>query len=116
MQIRKGVTRRVFLIGNYAVKIPNHSYSHNHFLHGCYCNWKERKFYKDFKKHPYGKLVSPSIFCSFFGLIQIQKRCAPYIGVLSESDKKKFKPVCQEDNKGLNFGWYKGELVCLDYA
>jgi hypothetical protein len=33
-----GVTRIVLLIGRYAVKIPNFTVQHHHFLHGCYAN------------------------------------------------------------------------------
>lgn len=65
MKIKKGVTRIVLLIGNIAIKIPNFTYCHLHFLNGCYGNWSERNYTKIFKNLPefYNK-VSPTLFCS----------------------------------------------------
>lgn len=116
----KGVTRIVFLIGGYAIKVPNFRYEHQHFLNGCYANWNERDYYRrhfkaDYKNNmaPY---AAPSYFCSWFGLIQIQARCLPMKEHLTEEQINFFYPLCGTDIKKENFGWYKGKLVCLDYA
>ena len=115
----KGITRIVFLVSRFAIKIPNHRYGHRHFLQGCYANWSERKFCKDFKNADYPEnmyqYVAPSYFCSWFGLFQIQARCEPYNEDLTEKEKEFFKPLCWGDNKKENFGILKGRLVCLDY-
>lgn len=114
----KGCTRIVILIGNYAIKIPNFKVSHLHFLYGCYSNYSERSQYKNIKKNKNNKfsnLIAPSIFCTWFGLIQIQKRCIELERHLTEEEKEIFKDICF-DIKKENFGYYKNNLVCFDFA
>ena len=126
MELKTGSSRKVFLIGKYAIKIPNF-YSHKTFLNGCRDNWSERVFYRDFKgvyvKNIQGivgevdltDLVAPSLFCSWFGFIQIQKRINPLDRQLTEEEKQKYQGVCTDLHKG-NFGTFEGKLLCLDYA
>ena len=111
-----GITRIVICIGKYAFKIPNFRYSHKHFLQGCLANAKERDYFKNHKyKGGMVDYVSPSLFCSTFGLIQIQYRCFPKKEDLTKKEKEFFKPLCGLDNKKENSGYYKNKLVCLDY-
>ena len=111
-----GVTRVCIYLGFIVIKVPRINYGHLNFLKGCLSNWKERWWYKNFNDLPSGKLVIPSFWCSWFGLIQIQARAekirkAP----LRKKEKEIFKDICT-DLKSQNFGYYKGRLVCLDYA
>lgn len=119
MKIKSGITRKVLLIFKLAVKIPNISNGHSNFLQGCYANYSERKFCKDFKHADYEenlyKYACPSYLCAWFGLIQIQARCEPNLSDLNEDQIKTYSSLCGTDNKKENFGWYKGRLVCLDY-
>lgn len=114
-----GITRMVWLVGKYAIKIANPIYNHEHFLDGCRANWSERNYYKSFINADYAENmvahVAPSLFCSWFGLLQIQRRCIPLEKELNEKQKEFFKPLCRQDNKKENFGWYNGKIVCLDY-
>ncbi len=123
----KGSSRQVFLIGKYAIKIPN-LYSHKTFLNGCRDNWTERNFYKNFKgcyvdtnyqgrprQWDLTKFVVPSLFCSWFGLIQIQLRVEPLKRELTYTEKQKYKGVCS-DLQSSNFGILNGRLLCFDYA
>ena len=112
---RKGVTRLVLIFKNFVVKVPNFTYSHNHFLQGCAANWQERYYYKKIAKYVDNPPVSPSYFCSWFGLIQIQAKCEPLNRYLTRKEEKYFKEICNGDIKKENFGYYKNELVCLDY-
>jgi hypothetical protein len=111
---RKGVTRIVILIGKFAIKIPNFTYSHLHFLNGCYANWSERHFCKR-KINSIKHLAIPSYFCSWFGLIQIQARAEPKLCHLTKQEIKDYEGVHNGDYKKENFGYYEGKLVCLDY-
>lgn len=116
MEIYFGTTRCTILIGKFAIKIPRLC-SHLNFLKGCLGNWKERDFCKQFKCLPeFYNLVVPSIFCSWFGLVQVQYRCDK-LKLTDKVDLSKFKTksICS-DLTYHNFGYYKGELVCLDYA
>lgn len=115
---RSGITRIVFLIGDLAVKIPNFTLNHRHFLQGCYANWSERTCYKYWRKCNYSELyelVCPSYFCSWFGLIQVQKRISSLDRELTKEEIYRFKGICGQDIKKENFGYHRGKVVCLDY-
>ena len=113
---RKGCTRIVILTKNYAIKIPNFLVCHLHFLQGCYSNWSERHYCKIMKNMPeFLDLVAPSLFCSWFGLIQIQRRCTPKLEHLTDEEIEKYKDLHNGDFKKENFGYYNNKLVCLDY-
>ncbi len=117
---KKGITRIVFVFRSFVLKIPKFTYSHDHFLQGCVSNWSERKFTKTFKNANFSgnmyKHIAPSLWCSWFGLIQIQVKCEPNPEPLSDSQKEFFEPLCGTDSKKENFGILNGRLVCLDYG
>lgn len=116
----KGCTRIVFIFKYIVIKIPNFQYEHSHFLIGCTSNWEERKYYKSHINIIYennlAHFVAPSLWCSWFGLIQIQAKCEPLLRDLTEEECEFFQSLCKGDNKKENFGWYKGKLVCVDYG
>lgn len=117
---RQGITRTVILTRNWAIKLPNNRYQHYHFLQGCSANWRERQLTKTGERYngdnDFYKLITPTIFCSWFGLISIQRRCQPLTRNLSLEEVEIFKNLTT-DIKKENFGINKdGELVCLDYA
>lgn len=117
MTIKKGINRIVFVFKTFVIKIPRH-YSHYHFLQGCYANWAERNFCKE-NKNNFEKLyrVTPSIYCSIFGLCQIQLRATqPLKYALNKRQKEKFRLICGGDYKKSNFGYYRGQIVCVDYG
>ena len=60
-------------------------------------------------------MVSPSLFCSYFGLLQIQKRCKPLDRDLTDEELVSFKYYCNEDCSKTNFGYYNNNIVCVDY-
>lgn len=114
--IRKGCTRIVFLIGNYAFKIPNFTVCHMHFLNGCQANWKERDYCLTFQSlEEFRERVVPTLFCSWFGLLSIQRRVTELERDLTEHEVIYFKEQTV-DIKRQNFGWFNGKLVCVDYA
>lgn len=118
ININWGITRIVFLIGKYAIKIPNLKNGHLHFLYGCFANYSERnycKLMKNVENNKYYNLVAPSLFCSWFGLIQIQIRCIVNENELTDEELLYFENVRDGETKPNNFGFLNGRLVCLDY-
>lgn len=118
--MRKGTTRLVFLLGKYAIKIPNFTYSWQNFLTGCLANCNERTFCKQYKGMLEYNLVAKTYFSSWFGLINIQERLEPLHYEMYDPDgavREFFKGICS-DIKSSNFGFRAGSksLVCLDYA
>ena len=95
------------------IKIPNFTYCHLHWLQGCYGNWSERYWYKRTLREDKLKM-SPSYFCSWFGLFQIQAKFESLERELIEEEIEYFRTFGL-DNKKENFGMFKGKLVCLDY-
>lgn len=115
-QLKSGVTRKVLVFKHIVIKFPNPTYSHRHFLQGCFFNWSERNYYKQFNySSSLRHHVAPSYFCCFFGLFQIQARCSPKLEELTPEEKEFYSPLCGTDTKKENFGYYQGRLVCLDY-
>ena len=113
----KGTSRITIFIGNYVFKIPNIRQGHKLFLCGCYCNWTERSLYKNWYCYSkdFKNKICPSLFSSWFGLLQIQKRCVELDRHLTDIEKEYFKNIT-EDLKKENFGYYNNKLVCFDYA
>lgn len=106
-----GAYRITILIGDYAIKIPSFLYSQKSFIYGCYCNMSERLYCINHGTEN----VSPSLFCSWFGLIQIQRRCKSLERDLTLEEVQEYKYLHCDDIKKENFGYYEGKLVCLDY-
>lgn len=119
--IQYGVTRIVISRGAYVIKIPNFRYSHQNFLAGSKANWDERTIYKLFRDLPEGAFLVPTVYCSLFGLISIQKKAR----ILERSEfeqikrdrnlYKNLKKICS-DFHSKNFGEYDNRIVCVDYA
>lgn len=117
MKICKGTNRVVILCGKFAFKIPNFLNGHLLFLHGCLANWRERYFCKVAKSSNIELYnhVAPSLFCSWFGLLQIQIRCTKNTLPLLDKDLKVFEIISSDVNI-CNTGWYKHRLVLFDYG
>lgn len=118
-EIKYGITRIVILLYKYAVKLPNFKNGHLNFIHGCYCNYYERnycKIMKGIENNKYYNLVAPSLYCSLFGIIQLQKRCIINNLELTNEQLSNFDYVRHGESKPCNFGYINNQLVCLDYA
>lgn len=115
--MRQGVTRLVLLIGKYAIKIPNFTYSHQNFLSGCLANHNERLFCKQYKGMPQLDKVAYTYYSSLFGLLNIQRRAeiVPFDISSDRSIRESFRGVCH-DFKNENFGFINDKIVCIDYA
>ena len=116
MKIKKGVTRIVIICFGYVFKIPNFTSKHLFFLQGFVANYKERYITITFKyyKHFYSK-INPTLFCTYFGLLSIQKYVTPLTRELTSAEKRYFKQQTI-DNKKENFGILNGKIVCIDYG
>lgn len=114
MRLKKGATRLVFLIGGWAVKIPNFTYSHANFLNGCHANWQERVVTR-YRLPEFIERAAPCVFCAWFGLLSVMRRVEINTEPLTREQKKYFKNQTT-DYKPCNFGYLNGRLVCVDYA
>ena len=114
MIVKHGVTRIVFLIGKLAIKIPNGSYSWQHFVLGMLANAQERKF--SHANHNF----CPTLYCSALGLLLVMKRARP-VGILCLFDEDSLESLFGNysgmvENKLDSFGEIDGKLVAIDYG
>lgn len=115
---RRGCTRIVIIINRWAIKIPNFTYSINHFLKGWVANiheidtWKAVTCKGSNEKIKY--LLCPVISSYLWGFIIVMPKV-----IIVEDDgfipHKELLKICG-DHKPDNYGWYKGRLVCIDYG
>lgn len=114
--MNKGTTRVVYLIGKYAIKIPRVN-RWKSFLRGLLANMDERMWYKN-SPADWKEKMCPSLKCLFGGLILISKKANSVNdftwskGIIKPED---FHPIPM-DWKQQNFGWYKHNIVIIDYA
>jgi hypothetical protein len=113
MKISKGgVTRMVFLIGNYAIKIPRLNYGWEKFIAGIYSNLSEYDCWR-WTKCEY---LCPVLF-SFGGFILVM----PKVDVFPETEDawseidKAIPMDDRDDHKPNNYGRLNGKIVCIDY-
>ena len=123
MQVRRGVCRRVFLIGNYAIKFPSSKHGHSMLLKGMSANWEEWDRYRTWKHAKGHKYLCPVVFCAPFGLFQIMRRAKQYIVNPSLFLRllNKYNACVDIDPTGtsyghVNVGVYNRRPVILDYG
>lgn len=117
---RTGCTRIVFIFRKYVVKIPNFTYSWEHFLKGIIANIQENKTWKyNSGKFDTGlsKLLCPVLWCSFGGWILVMKRAS----ILSEEEYLNANLAehllyFPGDDKKDNYGMINGMIVKIDYG
>ncbi len=114
--IKRGSTRRVFLVGSYAVKIP-WGVEWRHTLKGILGNINEAQI------SSYHASFCPVVWCSWGGFILIMRRAEE----MTYNDYKTYKADMDELRKSFwieeyveptfaSWGFYEGRLVALDYG
>ena len=115
METEHGATRTVLLVGNWAIKFPTVCQgSWRQFLLGMVSNMDEKLW------SGYDNRLLPVTYCAPGGIFLIMPRA---ITLKTDQDvedhgvEQRFEGlrIAQDRNPG-NFGYYKGELVCVDYA
>lgn len=119
--IRHGVTRRVFLMGGYALKVPQTRNGFTCFLMGLLANMKERELTRLNDQ----RLV-PVLWGMRGGLLIVMPRCRPISdfeygqfnldGFMSIGHPGAKYQMADIDAKQINFGWLWGKVRLLDYG
>lgn len=117
-----GCSRRVFLIGRWAIKTPQ-TYGLEGFLRGWLHNRDEGRLTKaGWRK------IAQQRWGFFWGIIAVYPRCEPLTRALTDAELAEFfwtddagcdYAVPMEDSECKwqeNFGWLNGEIVAMDYA
>lgn len=113
---RTGCTRIVFLVGDFAIKVPNFMDGWKLFLNGLLANMQERVFGET--KWP---KLCPVLFSIAGGWMVVMRRVREMTSEeflvfdsKSWADAGDYLVPCE--HKANSFGWLKGEVVCLDYG
>lgn len=130
MKTKNGCTRKVFLIGNYAIKIPQINYGWRPFLNGLLANMQEVSFSKVKDKR-----ICPVLFSFKGGWLIIMPRCEYLTNF--QFELLNIKTFWGKETKASNgyygdceipvehkidsFGWYKwnkvnNKIVAIDYG
>jgi hypothetical protein len=110
--VRKGMNRRVILVGKYAFKFPR-IVDDQTFVRGMLHNILEHTRWKLSHKH---KALMPIYWCSPLGLMLIQRRCTYILYRKLTPLEVKSMPFTDVDNNGDNAGIYNGHVVLFDYG
>lgn len=116
MQIRRGTTRTVLLLGKYAIKLPRLS-AHHSGLRGRM--WSlARGILANISESEWSGMqgVCPVLWSGFGGIVNIMPRCKP---VYEDRSVEEYYAISNQlfasDKKPQNLGLLNGELVWIDY-
>lgn len=120
IRIKRGVTRIVFLVGPYAIKVPKPKIW-RHFLLGLLSNMNEKSQWDISLITGKSEYLCPVVWMCFGGWVLVMKRCEPYPSLKEDWDLFKEKiikhlEVHEGDDKPTNYGIFEGRLVKLDYG
>lgn len=119
-RVTSGISRTVFLVGRYAVKVPCGRYGYEKWLRGLLANRQEREWSR--AKYPE---LCPVLFADPLGLVVIMPRCEiltreltgleyhAFFGPINEATRSYRVPT---ENKPDSFGYLNGRLVAVDYG
>ncbi len=113
---KRGITREVFLIGSYAIKIPKLKYGWHKFLCGLLANMQETEF----SKTGWSELC-PVTFSIPGGWLLIMRRARPLtLDEFLSFDPFKFRDrpeyTVPVEHKQDSFGILDGRIVAIDYG
>lgn len=114
IQVRRGITRTVFLVGRYAIKVPSLR-SHERgfsgvlwsFVRGASANLSEREWS--------GSTGTCPVLWSLGGLINVYPRCEPVTWDPTEEEYNAIGLSNPTDKKPHNVGLLNGRMVWIDY-
>jgi hypothetical protein len=113
---RQGITREVFLVGRWAIKLPRVVYGWRMFLWGLLANMQER----DFSRTGWPELC-PVVWSIPGGWVVVMRRARP----LTPSEWSDFRPydfcnngdrIIPAETKYDSFGVLNGQVVAVDYG
>lgn len=114
-RITIGISRTVFLVGRYAIKVPCGRYGWAKWLRGLLANMQERSFgragYEGF---------CPVLFADPLGFVVVMRRADPLDRELSDAEFEAFVNrdgyILPVENKSDSFGYLDGQVVAVDYG
>lgn len=118
-RVTTGITRTVFLIGNYAIKVPCGRYGLAKWLRGRIANLQEREW-SQAQKAGVVRGLCPVLLSDPFGFFVIMPRVRTLPRDLSPDgyemlvDRGDYR--IPAENKADSFGILKGAIVAIDYG
>lgn len=122
---RRGCTRLVIESKNVVIKIPNFTYSWEHFIKGILGNINEVKTWrianiKDSHTYDYRHLICPIVWSSWGSWVLIMKRVKTLSfdewDKIEDVDISMHKKYFEGDDTMSNYGFLDGKIVKIDYG
>lgn len=110
-RVTTGVSRTVFLIGRWAVKVPCARYGWEFWLKGLLANITERRTW-GWARNP---KLCPIIFADPFGLVVVMPR-VEVADSLCGMTMQRLASELGVEAKPDSFGYLSGRLVAIDYG
>ena len=113
MTTDQGCHRFVIMFDKVVIKLPNPLYCTKWFVKGLKGNIQEARLSKTGNKN-----LCPVLFYLPLGLLLVMKKASSLTGRDSGIDLNKFMSegnITTAENKMESFGWFDGQLVCIDY-
>lgn len=113
-RVTAGVSRTVFLVGRFAVKVPSGRWGVEFFLKGLLANLREREVWR--QQYAPDLALCPVLWCAPLGLVLVMPRCRILEeGELSDHDLADY--AWWAELKSDSFGYLPdGRLVAVDYG
>ena len=112
MPIRRGMSRTVWLVGRWAIKVPRARHGARFFVLGMLGNLNEAERWR-LLRHP---RLAPVRACGPLGLWLVQPRYRHFLGRrLTRSERAAF-PILNLDDNGANVAVGPTGLVLVDYG
>lgn len=124
----RGITRLVIELKNVVIKLPNFTYSWQHFLKGLLANIQESQTWK---WHPRKDLLCPVLWCSWGGWLLVMRKAdvSKHIKEVAVQEDifqtKEYRETLYAewiieglsgDDKEDNYGYINDRLVKIDYG
>ena len=117
---RNGITRLVIELKRVVIKIPNFTYSWQHFLKGLIANIHENQTWNVVNKYnpEITHLLCPVLWCSWGGWILIMKKVDRCLKdeEYDQWDISEHKKYFEGDDTVSNYGVLDNRLVKIDYG
>lgn len=113
-RLTTGISRTVYLVGPYAIKLPCARYSWRHWLQGLLANLQERTWGRDGRPG-----FCPVLLSDPLGLVVVMPRCRILERALPGLTYIAYREVLGvfAEPKADSWGWMpSGELVAVDYG
>lgn len=125
VELHRGASRLVLLLGPWAIKFGWRRYSHAEFMTGPESNRFEFSQWRKFRDRT--DELCPNIWADRFGLVLVMRRIdreltdVEFAELVFDRWIDRYSPACPDahpkvEMKPSSFGWLEGRIIAIDYG